>query len=203
MPAAMHLTVLVSLFAVTVCASTTTSSADERVTTRPAQPTSLTVTMKNDVSLSTVTTTKNTQQPTTATHQATASPQPSTSPQILNRTEDKQPSAPPQTSVTNQTSNETVSHGLTLPPGSESPNVTANTTINTTSPDFSHKGQKGDLIENPGLVAVLCIFCIVVALVLVVVTVKCIRSPRSNFERLEDVPMGKVSEESPFAHHSK
>lgn len=108
--------------------------------------------MKNDVSLSTVTTTKNTQQPTTATHQATASPQPSTSPQILNRTEDKQPSAPPQTSVTNQTSSETVSHGLTLPPGSESPNVTANTTINTTSPGQSTARAEVFFILNQTIV---------------------------------------------------
>lgn len=54
---------------------------------------------------------------------------------------------------------------------------------------FSHNLGKSDLEESPGLVAILCIFIIVVTLVLVVATVRCIRSPRSNFERLEDVPM--------------
>lgn len=59
------------------------------------------------------------------------------------------------------------------------------------------------MAANPGLVAILCIFCIILALVLVVATIKCIRSPRSNFERLDDVPMGKVNEESPIAQYSK
>ncbi|XP_037324532.1 uncharacterized protein LOC119216169 isoform X3 [Pungitius pungitius] len=63
--------------------------------------------------------------------------------------------------------------------------------------------EKGDLNENPGLVAVLCIFCIVFVLVLVVTTVRCIGSSSNNFKRLEDVPMNKVNEESPFARYSK
>ncbi len=53
----------------------------------------------------------------------------------------------------------------------------------------SHNWEKGGLAENPGLVAILCIFCIILVLVLVVATVKCIQLPRSNFERLEDVPL--------------
>lgn len=52
-----------------------------------------------------------------------------------------------------------------------------------------HEWKKGDLVANPGLVAVLCIFCVVLFLVLVVAVVKCAQSPRSNFERLDDVPM--------------
>ncbi|MEQ2218681.1 hypothetical protein XENOCAPTIV_006717, partial [Xenoophorus captivus] len=60
-----------------------------------------------------------------------------------------------------------------------------------------------DLAENPGLVAIICIFCIVLSLLLVVMAVKCIRSSKSDFERLEDVPMGKVNEASPFAQYSK
>ncbi|PWA21179.1 hypothetical protein CCH79_00009377 [Gambusia affinis] len=68
-----------------------------------------------------------------------------------------------------------------------------------------HSGPDGNkenynLVENPGLVTVICIFSIVFGLLLVVLIVKCVRSSRSDFERLEDVPMGKVNEASPFAH---
>ncbi|CAB1420327.1 unnamed protein product [Pleuronectes platessa] len=110
--------------------------------------------------------------------------------------------------TTNQTStgipvtNQTVTNGSTIPPTSGSPYVTANTTVNTTSSALSP--VKGDgFASNPGLVAIICIFCIVLVLVLVVAAVKCSPSSRNNFERLEDVPMGKVNEGSPFAHYSK
>ncbi|KAI1891849.1 hypothetical protein AGOR_G00147970 [Albula goreensis] len=56
-----------------------------------------------------------------------------------------------------------------------------------------------DLARNPGLVAVLCIFFIVLALLLVVAIAKAISSRRPKFEKLEDVPMNKMNEESPFA----
>ncbi|XP_038571435.1 cell wall protein DAN4-like [Micropterus salmoides] len=204
MPAVMHLTMLLSLFAVTVYstpANSTTSSAAKQspeTTTGVAQHTSLAVT--KDVTSSTMKPT-NTQQSTTAVTTEKVSPPPSTTPQTPNRTEETPTNTPPQTTTTNQTSNETVSHVTTLPPTSS--NVTATTTINTTGPALSHNWKKDDLAANPGLVAILCIFCIVLVLVLVVATVKCIRSPRSNFERLDDVPLGNVNEESPFAHYSK
>lgn len=216
MPAAMHFTVLVSLFALRVHADPTTSSADKQVTamnTPTAQPTS--VTNSNNVSLSSVASTPqhtHTQHLSTATHQITtavtsknvsSSPPPSTAPQTPNRTEETPSSPHTQTTLTHQTSNETVSNGTTLPSGSESPNVTTTTTVNTTSPGLSQDWGKDAFAGNPGLVAIICIFFIIFALVLVVVTVKCIGSPRANFERLEDVPMGKVNEESPFAQYSK
>ncbi|XP_051231977.1 mucin-3B [Dicentrarchus labrax] len=206
MPAVKHLTVLVSLFAVWADATTTVSEIQvQQTTTIAALPTSLAVTTKNDVTPNHVQPISNTQEMQSTTNQiTTAVPSPSTSLPSPNRTEETHPSPP---TATNQTSNETVSHGPTFPPASESPNATetttTTTTINTISPGISHDWGKGDLAANPGLVAILCIFCIVLALVLVVVTVKCIRSPRSNFERLDDVPMGKMSEESPFAHYSK
>ncbi|XP_030584014.1 putative LOC729966 homolog isoform X2 [Archocentrus centrarchus] len=68
---------------------------------------------------------------------------------------------------------------------------------------FPSGSGKDDLASNPGLVAIICIFCVVLTLVLVVVVVKCIRSSSSKFERLEDMPMGSVNEESPFAKYSK
>lgn len=208
MPAAMHLTVLVPLLALTVCIGATASSTTEQVkTTSAAQATTLTETQENDGGSTTVTSTKNTQQPSTSTHRITSatasvtsekepSSTPSISPQTPNRTEETHLTTLPQNTSTSQTLSQTVSYE----PGSVSPNVTV-ANVNATSPDVSH--GKGDLTQNPGLVAILCIFCIVFALVLVVIIVKCVRSPRPNFERLEDVPMGKVSEDSPFALYSK
>ncbi|XP_067452711.1 protein CIST1-like [Thunnus thynnus] len=211
MPAAMHLTVLMSLFAVTVCTnnSSTTTQVTE-ITTSAKHLTS--VVWKNDTNSSRVKTSDitHTQPPTThqistevTSDKVSSTPPPSTSLQTSNGTAVTHPSPLPQTTTTNQTSNETVSHRSTVPAASASPNVTATTTVNATSQALPHEWEKGDLVENPGLVAVICIFCIVLILVLVVAMVKCTQSRRSNFERLEDVPMGKMNEESPFAHYSK
>ncbi|XP_070410320.1 uncharacterized homolog isoform X2 [Nothobranchius furzeri] len=105
-----------------------------------------------------------------------------------------------ETSSSNTTLNTTtarMSNRTQTVPSSELLNVTA------TSSGLSSNWRKDDFATNPGLVAVMCLFCIVLALSLVVIMVKCFHSPRSNFEKLEDMPMGKVSEESPFAHYSK
>ncbi|XP_067288263.1 protein CIST1-like [Pseudorasbora parva] len=58
-----------------------------------------------------------------------------------------------------------------------------------------------DVAVNPGLIAVLCIFCIAVAVVVAVVIAKAVRSRRPQFERLDDVSMGKINENAPFAHY--
>ncbi|KAM8888233.1 putative LOC729966 homolog [Synchiropus picturatus] len=71
---------------------------------------------------------------------------------------------------------------------------------NTTFP-FDWNIKQHILLKNPGLVAIICIFCIFLALVLFVGSVKCVHAPKSNFERLEEVPLGKVTEESPFARY--
>jgi len=67
--------------------------------------------------------------------------------------------------------------------------------------DWHHDG----LAARPGTVAIICIFVVAAVLMLVVTAVKCLRSPGSSFERLEEVPM--VSETSrrayrkqPFTH---
>ncbi|KAG1928519.1 hypothetical protein F2P79_023585 [Pimephales promelas] len=70
---------------------------------------------------------------------------------------------------------------------------------NGTAAQGDREGQ--DVAVNPGLIAVLCIFCIVMAVVVVVVIVKAVRSRRPHFERLDDVSMGKMSEDAPFAHY--
>ncbi|XP_062280261.1 protein CIST1-like [Scomber scombrus] len=208
MPAAMHLTVLMSLFAVTFSESTVTSSSTTQVKTIPTSAEHITsVTPTNEVTSPTV---SHLQQSTThqisteVTSDKVSSPT-HTSPQTPDRTKVTHPitSSQTTTTTTNQTSNETVSHSPTVQTASDSPNITETTTANASSPALPIEWKKGDLAANPGLVAVLCIFCIVLFLVLVVAVVKCAQSPRSNFERLEDVPMGKMNEESPFAQYSK
>ncbi|XP_066504455.1 protein CIST1-like [Hoplias malabaricus] len=83
------------------------------------------------------------------------------------------------------------------------PNTTASAqTVNIVHSTVSQASGGNSLARNPGLVAILCIFFIVLALVLVVVIIKFIttfRKPR--FERLDDLPMGKMSEEAPFARY--
>ncbi|AWP10755.1 putative A-agglutinin anchorage subunit-like [Scophthalmus maximus] len=215
MPAAMHLTVLVSLFAVTFCADTNTSSAAQHETkliTSAVHPSRVTVTVTHHVTSSTVKPANNTLQHQTTPQQVTttvnsdeksSSAPPFTSPQTPNKTEETHRSHPTETPVTNQASNDTVSQRPTSPKASGSPNATAPTPVNTTSPALTLGSGNGSLASNPGLVAIICIFCIILVLVLVVATVKCISTSRSNFERLEDVPMGKVNEASPFAQYSK
>ncbi|XP_026200327.1 cell wall protein DAN4-like [Anabas testudineus] len=210
MLAAKHLTVLVFLIAVTTCAEPTNSSTPAPKTvnlTTTAAFTTLTVTEKPKIVSTPEKITTNTPQHLTSTaHTAVSSKNVSTplstSPQTPNRTEETRPSHTPETTTNHQTSNETVSHEVTLQPATESHNVTK-ITINTTSTAFPYEGGKGDLARNPGLVVILCIFCIILVLVLVVAVVKCIQSPRSNFDRLEDVPMGNVNEQSPFAQYAK
>lgn len=105
----------------------------------------------------------------------------------------------------------TVSNGTTITNTTNSTPVTTNAThvtsasiVDATSSSAA-VWDKDDLTQNLGLVAILCIFCIVVTLVLVVLMVQCVQQmrSRSRFERLDDVPMGQVSEEAPFAHFSK
>ncbi|XP_056590114.1 uncharacterized protein LOC130409918 [Triplophysa dalaica] len=70
----------------------------------------------------------------------------------------------------------------------------------TSSTALENKGEH-DVAGNPGLIAVLCIFFITVAILLVIVIVKVVRARRPQFERLDDVPMGKISEDAPFARY--
>lgn len=89
---------------------------------------------------------------------------------------------------------------------SESPITTVNSTETFSEKSNSTVTAQGDrevqdVAVNPGLIAVLCIFSIVMAVVVVVVIVKAVRSRRPHFERLDDVSMGKISEDAPFAHY--
>ncbi|KAM4548316.1 putative LOC729966 homolog [Odontesthes bonariensis] len=200
MSATMHLIVLVSLLTAAVCGGTSTFSSTEQ-----GKVTSTSATNLNSLpTSSTLTTTAGTPQSQTATQQITSEVA-SASTQTP-RTEQTIPSTSPKITPITQKPNEMVSQEQTVPSASESPNVS--TTVNTTRPvtppsALSTKWGNSGLAANPGLVAIICIFSIILALVLFVLIVKCAKSPRSNFERLEDMPMGKVNEESPFAHYSK
>ncbi|XP_077463865.1 putative LOC729966 homolog isoform X2 [Stigmatopora argus] len=92
----------------------------------------------------------------------------------------------PYSAVTRHTSKETTPLLSTL--SATSTQVTPRQNITTQAPPQEF-GEE-DLRTNPGLVAIITIFCTIVALALVVATVKCIQSPRGDFERLEDMPMG-------------
>ncbi|XP_072516949.1 uncharacterized homolog isoform X2 [Salminus brasiliensis] len=82
----------------------------------------------------------------------------------------------------------------------KAPNKTASADKVNTTPTSASQGNS--LARNPGLVAVLCIFFIVLALVLVVVIAKVITTCRKpKFERLDDLPMSKMREDSPFARY--
>ncbi|KAM9383918.1 putative LOC729966 homolog isoform 2-T2 [Pholidichthys leucotaenia] len=200
MPAAMRLAVLASLLTVTACAGSTTSSGvpQEKSSPNTDAPTTSSAIASTAQSISTLHL-QTTQLITNQTTQPITSGVTSASPQ----TKETKPSTPlPQTTTTVQSSNGTVSEGLTTTSASESLNTNDTNNANTTTPDLP-SDAKGALASNPGLVAVICIFCIIFVLAVVVAIVKCVQSPRSNFERLEDVPMGKVNEESPFAQYSK
>ncbi|KAF6734398.1 hypothetical protein FQA47_010143 [Oryzias melastigma] len=187
MSEAIHLSVLVCLLTATLCSGSNGSTTAEQ-----AKPTTA------PTLISTLTSNSSTTQNQT-THRVTTEAA-STPPGTLGTAETTPSTRPPTTLITS-TLNETVTQKHTASPGT--PNVATNTTVHTTSQASSSIRIKGDLAANPGLIAIISLFCIVLGLTVVVLAVKCIQSPRSNFERLEDVPMGKVNEESPFALYSK
>ncbi|XP_060131257.1 uncharacterized LOC729966 homolog isoform X2 [Zootoca vivipara] len=61
-------------------------------------------------------------------------------------------------------------------------------------------GEDAPISQKPGLVAVICIFLAILLIGAVLVLVKCYRGREPAFQKLDEVPMGKVTEGSPFAH---
>ncbi|XP_019730730.1 putative LOC729966 homolog [Hippocampus comes] len=182
--ALMHLTVLISLLTVTISQSISFSSNTKQT---PVTTIAM-LTETNNEGWSRHSTQQQTVTP-SGTSQETARP-----PQTTNRIQEDH-----DTTVNRQTSKETTPLPSTILRDSTvvTPHQTSTSRVH--PQDFG----KEDLRTNPGLVAIITIFCIILALVLIVATVKCIRSPRSDFERLEDVPMDKMNEGSPFARYSK
>ncbi|XP_063150134.1 uncharacterized LOC729966 homolog [Candoia aspera] len=54
---------------------------------------------------------------------------------------------------------------------------------------------------KPGLVVVICIFVSILLIGAVVVLIKCCHPKKPAFKKLDEVPMGKVAEDSPFARY--
>ncbi|XP_075759031.1 putative LOC729966 homolog isoform X1 [Pelodiscus sinensis] len=61
--------------------------------------------------------------------------------------------------------------------------------------------QPPSLSQSPGLVAVICIFVTILVIAAGVVTVKLCRRREPAFKKLDEVPMGKMTEDSPFARY--
>ncbi|XP_077390891.1 putative LOC729966 homolog [Festucalex cinctus] len=171
----MHMTVLISLLTVTISQSTSFSP-----TAKQTSVTAITTLTKTNNEGWTSHTTQQRTVPPTGTSQASARP-----PQTANR-------------IQEQTSKETTPLLSTILAASTATSHQKSTGI-APPQDFG----EDSLRANPGLVAIITIFCIVLTLMLIVATVKCIQSPSSDFERLEDVPMDKMNEGSPFARYSK
>ncbi|KAK2868956.1 hypothetical protein Q7C36_000827 [Tachysurus vachellii] len=93
----------------------------------------------------------------------------------------------------------------TILSSAKEPKSTAASTGEVSANSASGNEKNDNLVMNPGLVAILCIFFIVLALVLVVAIAKIISYRRnSQFERLEDLPMSqqsKKNENAPFARY--
>ncbi|XP_040509716.1 uncharacterized LOC729966 homolog isoform X3 [Gallus gallus] len=71
----------------------------------------------------------------------------------------------------------------------------------TTVPNHTWSSAQPSSKPNPGVVVVVCLFVAVLvgAVAMLLVRLRCCGKPR--FQRLDEVPMGKVSEESHFARH--
>ncbi|CAM4629212.1 uncharacterized homolog [Lepidochelys kempii] len=61
--------------------------------------------------------------------------------------------------------------------------------------------EQPTLSQSPGLVAVICIFVAILLIAAGVVVVKLCRRREPAFRKLDEVPMGKMTEDSPFARY--
>ncbi|XP_067417049.1 uncharacterized homolog [Emydura macquarii macquarii] len=84
--------------------------------------------------------------------------------------------------------------------GSASPPVPGSATALQTTEEAPSEKQPS-LSRSPGLVAVICIFVIILTLATVVVMAKLCRRREPAFKKLDEVPMGKMTEDSPFARY--
>ncbi|KAM4708105.1 putative LOC729966 homolog isoform 1-T1 [Discoglossus pictus] len=87
---------------------------------------------------------------------------------------------------------------------------TADTTTvfyNTTSHPLNSTALPGEvqeskgLADNPGLVAVICIFVSILCITFVVVAIKFCQKSEPEFQKLDEVPMNGINEEAPFARY--
>ncbi|XP_072833962.2 putative LOC729966 homolog isoform X1 [Pogona vitticeps] len=94
-----------------------------------------------------------------------------------------------ETSTMLETSNE--------PPASPGKEPASHTTV------MDQPGDDDDtpLSQKPGLIAVICIFMAILLIGAVVILVKFCHSREPSFKKLDEVPMGRVTEDSPFARY--
>nr|XP_028569937.1 mucin-5AC-like [Podarcis muralis] len=108
----------------------------------------------------------------------------------------------PTNSTTREGGNTTTAAPLTTPlASSREPLLTSreagSASHNSTT---AESGEDAPISQKPGLVAIICIFVIILLIGAVVVLVKCYKGREPAFQKLDEVPMGKVTEGSPFAH---
>ncbi|XP_069834047.1 uncharacterized homolog isoform X3 [Dendropsophus ebraccatus] len=111
-----------------------------------------------------------------------------------------------ETISTSHSTENTTTNTVTAKGSTHSADTTALTTNHMTqhtnrteTPNVAH-ASKG-LSDNPGLVAVLCIFISVLCIALVVTAVRFCQKPNPQFEKLDEVPMNGMNEEAPFARY--
>ncbi|XP_075120675.1 putative LOC729966 homolog [Leptodactylus fuscus] len=110
------------------------------------------------------------------------------------------------TSSTSQNKLETITHSTQLS-GATSGVTSGVTESNHTTVDrnrtktsnYTPASLSKGLSDNPGLVAVLCIFISVLCIALVVTAVRSCQKPNAKFEKLDEVAMNGMNEEAPFA----
>ncbi|XP_063772260.1 uncharacterized LOC729966 homolog isoform X2 [Pseudophryne corroboree] len=74
------------------------------------------------------------------------------------------------------------------------------TSYNASIPGDTQETYKG-LSDNPGLVAVICIFVCLLCIALTVTAVKFCQRNDPEFKKLDEVPMNGMNEEAPFARY--
>ncbi|XP_077778181.1 putative LOC729966 homolog [Podarcis muralis] len=108
----------------------------------------------------------------------------------------------PTNSTTREGDNMTTAAPLTTPLASSREPLLTSREAGSTSHNYTtaESGEDAPISQKPGLVAIICIFVIILLIGAVVVLVKCYKGREPAFQKLDEVPMGKVTEGSPFAH---
>ncbi|XP_032083365.1 uncharacterized protein F26C11.3-like [Thamnophis elegans] len=90
---------------------------------------------------------------------------------------------------------------VTSPTGSKEPLTTHMAESINGSTQAGQFSPKVAYSTKPGLVVVICLFVVVLVIVAVVILIKSCRPKEPAFQKLDEVPMGKVAEGSPFARY--
>ncbi|XP_031460200.1 vegetative cell wall protein gp1-like [Phasianus colchicus] len=88
-----------------------------------------------------------------------------------------------------------------VPTASPAPGTASALSSSTAQPLRTSSLAQPSSKSNPGVVVVVCLFVAVLAGAVAMLLVRLCRCRKPPFQRLDEVPMGKVSEDSPFARH--